>query len=130
MTLNSARPALHSSANQQRSGPTSKTPGECKRVLDLLRQRGPIGASNLGLVEIALRHGSRLHDLHRVGCRIETKSEGEGILRFVLLEEPARRKPLPTYDSRRRHEPERRDGLNSPFSASVSLWGHSRVAQD
>lgn len=84
--------------------PTTKAPAQRSRILGLLRERGPVGATNRELKEIGFRYGGRLHELRREGFSIETIREGEGLFRFVLLAEPNHPKPLPAYSGRRASE--------------------------
>jgi hypothetical protein len=55
-------------------------------VLDLLRERGDSGATNVELVEVGGMRavGARLTELRAEGHRIETIREGGGLFRFVL----------------------------------------------
>ncbi len=75
-------------ANQTNSGPTSKAPAQRARILALLRERGPAGASNNELNAIGFRYGARIWELRRQGYAIRTVPEGEGAFRFILEGEP------------------------------------------
>jgi hypothetical protein len=60
------------------------------RVLDLLRERGEAGATNVELCEVGGMRavGARLTELRAEGHRIDTIREGGGLFRFVLRTGP------------------------------------------
>lgn len=64
----------------------------------LLRERGAAGVSNLELYSICLRPPSRICELRKAGCVIETRREGESRFRYFLRSEAADPAPIPTYD--------------------------------
>ena len=88
-----------SGTSQARSGPPSKSPAYRQRILALLRERGPAGITNIELNRCAMRFGTRLYELRRMGFRIETIRESESVFRFVLREELAQPGPLPAYEA-------------------------------
>ena len=85
------------------TGPTSKSPSHRDKILALLRERGPNGATNVELNRIGFRYGGRVHELRGMGYVIRTdRLEPEGLFRFVLVEEPEHVKELPTFQPKPR----------------------------
>lgn len=72
-----------------------------ERILTLLREHGTAGVRNLELYSICLCPPSRICELRKMGYRIETRREGEGVFRYILRGEPNEPKPLPVYASRK-----------------------------
>ena len=85
-------------------GPPSKSPAQRERILSLLRSRGASGATNIELNAIAFRYGGRIHELRRMGYRIEPLRESENLFRFVLISEPENPKPISNFQQRRQRE--------------------------
>ena len=75
-------------AGSEASTPPCKPPTQRDRILELLRARGPAGATNRELNEIGFRYGGRLHELRRRGYVIRTDRVNEGLFGFVLVGEP------------------------------------------
>lgn len=71
-----------------RSGPTSRSPNQREKIVNLLRERGPTGASNRELNELCFRYGARIWELRRAGYDVVTLREGNGAFRFVLRPGP------------------------------------------
>ena len=79
------------------------------RILELLRERGTAGVSNVELNGIAFRYGGRLFELRKLGFRIRTIRTGDFVFRFVLEGEPVQtaepaafsstQSALPLFDS-------------------------------
>ena len=85
------------------TGPTDRAPSQRDRILRLLRERGPRGCTNVELNGVSFRNGGRLHELRGMGYVIRTdRLEPEGFFRFILVEEPEHRKPLPTFQTKPR----------------------------
>ncbi len=56
-----------------------------ERVLQLLQQRGKVGATNAELIVCGgYRYGARIFDLRQAGWDIETLSADGGLFRFIL----------------------------------------------
>lgn len=71
------------------------SPAQRERILELLRERGPAGATNFELnATCCMRFGSRIRELRKMGFSIRTIREGESEFRFVLVAEPQEPKPL------------------------------------
>ena len=91
--------------NQTGTDGANRPPGHTlahrDRILGLLRECGPAGATNRELNEIGFRYGARLWELRKQGFSIQTIREGEGLFRFVLLAEPNHLALLPSYSRRR-----------------------------
>jgi hypothetical protein len=66
-----------------------RRPSQRDRILDLLRERGSAGATNVELNAICYRYGGRLFELRKCGFTIRTESLGGGLFKFYLMAEPA-----------------------------------------
>ncbi len=82
------------------SGPTSRSPNQRDRILNLLRERGRAGAFNSDLVGIAYRYSSRLRELRLMGFEVSTHYVREGVFKYVLEREPEVVKALPDFQPR------------------------------
>ena len=71
-----------------RSGPTSRSPNQREKILNLLRERGRAGASNRELNSFCFRYGARIWELRRAGYEVDTIREGNSRFRFVLRHGP------------------------------------------
>jgi hypothetical protein len=71
-----------------RSGPTSRSPNQREKIVNLLRERGPTGASNRELNSLCFRYGARIWELRRAGYDVVTIRDGNGLFRFVLRRGP------------------------------------------
>ncbi len=76
------------SGHPSRSGPTSRSPNQREKIVNLLRERGPTGASNRELNSLCFRYGARIWELRRAGYDVVTLREGNGAFRFVLRPGP------------------------------------------
>jgi Helix-turn-helix domain len=66
-----------------------RRPSQRDRILDLLRERGSAGATNVELNAICYRYGGRLFELRKkCGFTIRTESLGGGLFKFYLIAEP------------------------------------------
>ncbi len=109
----------------------TRAPAQRARILQLLRARGPAGATNRELNEIGFRYGARIWELRRQGFDIETIAKGQACFRFVLRAEPAESKRVPTGDwyvektgrPRPTGQPERLPGSSArPRQGELSLF--------
>ncbi len=73
-----------------------KSTAQRARILALLRERGPTGATNRELNSIGFRYGARLWELKKQGYAIRTVRVSESVFRFVLVRENERPAPLPS----------------------------------
>lgn len=79
----------------------AKSTAQRAHILALLRERGSVGITNIELNQLcALRYTARISELRKMGWVIQTRRESESIFKFVLISEPTRPKPLPTYGPR------------------------------
>jgi hypothetical protein len=63
----------------------AQSPAQRQRILELLLERGPEGATNVELKAICFRYGVRIWELRRVGLQIRTENLGDGFFQFVLI---------------------------------------------
>jgi hypothetical protein len=87
------------------SCPTSQSPGQRDRLLELLRVRGGAGVTNTELNSlVGFRYGARLFELRRMGHVITTEREAgeESVFRFKLVREASEPLLLSDYDARTR----------------------------
>ena len=82
--------------------PAGKALSQCDQILQLLRERGAAGITNVELNAICFRYGARLWELRREGHSIRTENRGSGVFAFVLDAQPA--KPSKSDYMRRAHE--------------------------
>jgi len=77
-----------------------------ERILREFRAAGPWGCLNGKLAVIGgLGFKARVQELRQMGYVIETKHEGVGRYRYILISEPAVPKELPKASQRRRMSP-------------------------
>jgi len=89
------------------SKPTSRTPAQRTRILQLLRSCGASGASNIELNGTRFRCGARIFEVRKAGFDIETRPKDEPKFRFVLVAEPEKPKSTLNFrEGRRREEAE------------------------
>jgi len=68
---------------------------QANRILMLLRDRGPRGASNFELMQISYQYPARIHTLrHKEGHVIETKHINDKEWRITLIKEAGRPAPI------------------------------------
>ncbi len=85
------------------SAPTSKSPTQRQRILELLRARGRFGATNVDLVALKIfRYSSRLRELRQQGFCIDTVRVSEGLYKYILRSEPDTPTPLPSFERKPR----------------------------
>jgi hypothetical protein len=63
---------------------SEKRKNQRERILALLLERGPQGATNVELNAIGFRFGARVHEIRKAGWDVETKQESESLFRFIL----------------------------------------------
>ncbi len=90
-----------------RSGPTSRSPNQREKILNLLRERGRAGATNDDLVRIAYRYSARLREIRLAGYEVRTDFVREGVFKYTLISEPVEPKPLPTFQLRQKESTDR-----------------------
>ena len=89
------------------SGPTSRSPNQREKILNLLRERGRAGATNDDLVRIAYRYSARLREIRLAGYEVRTDFVREGVFKYTLISEPVEPKPLPTFQLRQKESTDR-----------------------
>ena len=88
------------------SGPTSRSPKQREKILNLLRERGRAGATNGDLVRIAYRYSARLREIRLAGYGVRTDFVREAVFKYTLISEPVEPKPLPTFQPRQKETAE------------------------
>lgn len=69
-----------------------RMPSQKVRILDLLKERGKEGATNLELNRISLRYTDRIFQLKNAGYIFQIDMLDHGVTKYVLLEEPKGKK--------------------------------------
>ncbi len=83
------------------SGPTSRSPNQRERIIQLLRQNGRAGVLTGDFLRIPIaRYSSRLRELRQQDYSISTERITEGCFKYVLISEPLALKELPTFQPR------------------------------
>ena len=84
-------------------GPTSKSPNQRQRIVQLLRQNGRAGVLTGDFLRIPIaRYSSRLRELRQKGYEISTERITESCFKYVLVSEPLVPKELPCFQLRRK----------------------------
>lgn len=74
---------------------TQRRSNNQERVLELLQQRGVVGATNADLLGVGgFRYGARIFELRQDGWLIETTAGEAGLFRFVLKGRVHEQRPL------------------------------------
>ena len=75
-----------------------RIPTQRERIVELLKERGELGATNAELSRIALCYQTRVFELVEQGYEIKLENLGKGLVKYVLVKEPdapvAPRKPI------------------------------------
>ena len=66
-----------------------RIPSQIEKIINLLKESGEEGATNIALCAISFKYDARLSELRRKGYEIETLYDGKGIFRYVLKKIPA-----------------------------------------
>ena len=83
------------------SGPTSKSPNQRQKIIELLRRNGKAGLLTGDFLAMpCVRYSSRLRELRQQGYDISTERITEGCFKYVLMSEPLVPKELPTFQPR------------------------------
>jgi hypothetical protein len=99
---------MHEASHSSKPEATVVAKRQRARLLPVLRERGPRGISGAELLSIGGTGGrSRLTELRRAGCWIESKRNPRGPWTYILLLEPSGPRPprSPRPPSRRRVPP-------------------------
>lgn len=75
-----------------------RIPSQRERIVELLKERGELGATNDELSRIALCYQTRIFELVEQGYEIKLENLGQGLVKYMLLKIPdspdAPRKPI------------------------------------
>jgi len=83
------------------SGPTSRSPSQRQRIIELLRQNGKAGLLTGDFLRIPIaRYSSRLRELRQQGYEISTERITESNFKYILVSEPLVPKELATFQPR------------------------------
>lgn len=66
-----------------------RIPSQMEKIINVLREAGEEGVTNVTLCAISFKYDARLSELRRKGYEIETFYEGKSIFRYVLKKIPA-----------------------------------------
>jgi hypothetical protein len=84
-------------------GPTSKSPNQRQKILELLRRNGKAGLLTGDFLKMpCARYSSRLKELRSQGYEISTERITESCFKYVLISEPLVPKELPTFSPRQK----------------------------
>lgn len=85
------------------SGPTSKSPTQRQRIVELLRARGAAGVTTADFLRMPVaRYSSRIRELRQIGFVIRLDRIAESLFRYTLISSPAVPKSLPTFEPKPR----------------------------
>ncbi len=85
------------------SGPTSRSPNQRQRIIELLRKNGRAGVLTGDFLRIPIaRYSSRLRELRQQGYCISTERLTESVFKYVLVSESLTPKELPSFQPRPR----------------------------
>ena len=83
------------------SGPTSRSPNQRQKIIELLRRNGKAGLLTGDFLRIPVaRYSSRLREIRQMGYVVSTERITEGCYKYVLISEPLVPKELPTFEPR------------------------------
>ncbi len=84
------------------SGPTSRSPNQRQKILELLRQNGKAGLLTGDFLKMpCARYSSRLRELRQTGYEISVERLSESCYKYVLTREPLEPKELPSFQPRK-----------------------------
>ncbi len=102
-TCKRARESRPTSARSPSFGPTSRSPNQRQRIIELLRQNGRAGVLTGDFLRIPIaRYSSRLRELRQMGYQISTERFTESVFKYVLVSEPLTPKQVPTFEPRQK----------------------------
>lgn len=85
------------------SGPTSRSPNQRQKIIELLRRNGRAGLLTGDFLKMpCARYSSRLRELRQQGFVISTERITESCFKYVLVSEPVIPKALPTFQPRQK----------------------------
>ena len=83
------------------SGPTSRSPNQRQKIIELLRRNGKAGLLTGDFLKMpCARYSSRLRELRQQGYDISTERITESCFKYVLVSEPLAPKELATFEPR------------------------------
>ncbi len=87
-----------SSKSRVISAPTSRSPNQRQKIIELLRRNGRAGLLTGDFLRIPIaRYSSRLRELRQQGYEISVERLSESCFKYVLVSEPLTPKELPTF---------------------------------
>lgn len=66
-----------------------RIPSQIEKIVNLLKEAGEEGVTNVALSAISFKYDARLSELRSKGYEIETVYDGKGIYRYILRKIPA-----------------------------------------
>lgn len=83
------------------SGPTSRSPNQHQKIIELLRRNGKAGILTGDFLRMpCARYSSRLREIRQIGFVVTTERITESCYKYVLVSEPLVPKELPTFQPR------------------------------
>ena len=88
-------------ASRPFSGPTSRSPNQRQKILELLRRNGKAGLLTGDFLKMpCARYSSRIRELRSQGYEISVERLTESCFKYILVSEPLVPKELPTFQPR------------------------------
>jgi hypothetical protein len=66
-----------------------RIPTQAERIINLLKEAGADGVSNIELSKISLKYDARICELRMQGYEIETTHEKKGVYKYFLIKTPS-----------------------------------------
>lgn len=66
-----------------------RIPSQAERIINLLKEAGADGVSNIELSKISLKYDSRISELRMRGYEIETTHKKKGVYKYFLIKTPS-----------------------------------------
>jgi hypothetical protein len=66
-----------------------RIPSQAERIINLLKEAGADGVTNIQLSKISLKYDSRISELRMRGYDIETTHKKKGVYKYVLKKTPS-----------------------------------------
>jgi hypothetical protein len=67
----------------------NRIPSQTEKIINLLRNAGADGVTNIELAEVSLKYDARISELRRKGFIIETIYISSGVYKYVLIKMPS-----------------------------------------
>jgi hypothetical protein len=96
--LHSDIPKNQTRGSQWTNSDVTRTRNQADRILEMLREAGPEGCTNVQLFTVCHALNARINDLRQEGYGIEAKRERGGVWRYTLTtDKPSTPRPSPTH---------------------------------